>query len=101
MQIGVNSAVKIKKNTEIPSTAKRAGLKMGSIPGTHSILFISWNKPSPSKVAHKSIVAVKVNKDPCSAIFHKRLIFSLGVINIKKILIKFNKNTSPSIIIYL
>jgi len=41
IQIGVNNAVKIKKNIEIPSTAKRAGPNTGSIPGIHSNIFIA------------------------------------------------------------
>ena len=41
IQIGVNNAVKIKKNIEIPSTAKRAGPNTGSIPGIHSNFFIA------------------------------------------------------------
>jgi len=41
IQIGVNTAVNIKKNIEIPSTAKRTGPNTGSTPGIHSKFIIA------------------------------------------------------------
>lgn len=69
--MGVNRAVKIKKKREIPSTPKRTD------PGIHSNFFKAWNCPSPSKDAHKKIVAANVNKDHSKVIFFNTMLFSL------------------------
>ena len=87
-QIGINKAVKIIKKIDIPSTPNITNLNPGSTLDIHSNLFTAWNWPSPSKEAHKRIVAVNVNKDHSKPTFHKRIVSSLGVIKRANIPIK-------------
>lgn len=82
---------------DTPSTAKRAGPNIGSILENHSIFFITWNCPSPSKEAHKTIVAVNVNNDHSNAVFCRRTILFFGVIKRKKIPIKDDINIISNI----
>ena len=81
----------------MPSTAKLKGPKAGSTLKIQSTLWIAWNCPSPSKEAHKRIVTVNVNNDHSNPIFHKRTIFSLGVIKRKNEPIKGNININSNI----
>ncbi len=101
MQIGVNNAVNTIKNIDIPSTANIEGPKIGSKLKIQSNFIIAWNWPSPSKEAHKRIVAVNVNNDHSNPIFHKRSILSLDVINNKHTPIKGNINIKYNIFLLL
>lgn len=98
IQIGVNRAVNIMKKRDTPSIAKGAAPNIGSMLEIHLNFIIPCRYPSPSKEAHKRIVIVNVNKDQSKALFHKRAIFSLGVIKITNIPIKGVKNTNSKII---
>lgn len=79
IQMGIKSAVKIKKNKETPSKAKTPGphwkFKAGET--IHSIRFIIWNCPSKSKAPHKTKTLIKIAKDHSSATFFNLTLSSL------------------------
>ena len=81
------------KKRDIPSIAKGTAPNIGSMLEIHLNFIIPWRLPSPSKDPHKRIVIVNVNKDQSNALFHKRAIFSRGVIKITSIPIKRVINT--------